>query len=59
MYCSSEIDRKYFIDNKIQGKTFSWIHDFFEIFLPQYILLVIIHARSCYCGEALDRSKNY
>ena len=25
-------DRKYFIDN--QGKIFSWIHDFLEIFLP-------------------------
>ena len=22
-------DRKYFIDNKVQGKIFSWIHDFF------------------------------
>ena len=25
-------DRKYFIDKKIQGKIFSWIHDFLEIF---------------------------
>ena len=27
-------DRKYFIDKKIQGKIFSWMHDFLEIFLP-------------------------
>ena len=27
-------DRKYFIDNKNQGKIFSWIHDFLEIILP-------------------------
>ena len=35
MYCSSEIfNKKYFIDEKIQGKIFLWIHDFLEIFLP-------------------------
>ena len=27
-------DRKYFIDIKIQGKIFSWMHDFLEIRLP-------------------------
>ena len=27
-------DRKYFIDKKIQGKIFSLMHDFLEIFLP-------------------------
>ena len=27
-------ERKCFIDNKIQGKIFSWMHDFLEIFLP-------------------------
>ena len=31
---SKNFDRKYFIDNKVQGKIFSWIHDFPEIFLP-------------------------
>ena len=27
-------NRKYSIDKKIQGKIFSWMHDFLEIFLP-------------------------
>ena len=27
-------DRKYFIDKKIQGKIFSLMHEFLEIFLP-------------------------
>ena len=27
-------DRKYFLDKKIQGKIFSWMHDFLKIFLP-------------------------
>ena len=27
-------DRKTFINNKIQGEIFSWIHDFLKIFLP-------------------------
>ena len=37
-------DRKYFIDNKIQGKIFSWLHDFLEIFYLEHISLMIIHA---------------
>ena len=28
-------DRKYFIDKKVQGKIFSLMHDFLEIFLPR------------------------
>ena len=27
-------ENNYFIDNKVQGKIFSWIYDFLEIFLP-------------------------
>ena len=27
-------NRKYFVDKKMQGKIFSWIHDYLEIFLP-------------------------
>ena len=33
-------DGKYFIDNnKVQGKIFSWIHYFLEIFYLEYVLL--------------------
>ena len=27
-------NRKYFIDKKVQGKIFSWMHDFLKTFLP-------------------------
>ena len=27
-------DRNYFIDNEIQGKIFSWIHDYLGMILP-------------------------
>ena len=37
-------DRKYFIDNKIQGIIFSWVHDFLEIFLPWTYITAIIYA---------------
>ena len=45
IYCSSEIFRqKNFIDIKIQGKVFSWIYDFLEIFYLEHILLAVTHA---------------
>ena len=34
MWFGNYLEKKYFIDNKMEGKTFSRIHDFLEIFLP-------------------------
>ena len=34
--------RKYFFDKKIQGKIFSLMHDFLEIFYLEHISLAII-----------------
>ena len=60
IYHSLEIiDRKYFIDNKVHDKIFSWILDFLKIFLPQHILLGIIHNCLCHRGEAINQGKNH
>ena len=59
-YCSSEIFRqKYFIDNKIQGKIFLWIHDFLKIFYLEHISLEIIHDCSRYHSEVINLDKNH
>ena len=47
------LDRKYFIDNRIQGKMFSWIHDYLKYFCLEHILLMIIHACSRCRGGVL------
>ena len=52
-------DRKYFIDNKVQGKIFLWIQDLLKYLYLEYISLAIIHGRSQYCGGAIDHSKNH
>ena len=52
-------NRKYFIDNKVQGKIFSWIRDFSKYFYLEYISLAIFHATIVECSTAVKTINTY